>query len=222
MDGELRRMKHTSLFSSTQLANLHLSTRKWQQTYLPDASNPARTQQFILFLSWSRGLVSYAEELDILLILVVFSFFQSHSCVSDVHFLFPSYSSSSSGGHRRTAAPTHRLCDSTTAWKQPADQLFIPHCNRTDRDDRRRCRTDLCCSTNSSRKIQPFQSVFSYAMQRSLCTLWNVEIWGVCRNMVIQTTSTRNSHHFWPVDHLFDNPFPWKEVKFQWPLTIKI
>lgn len=170
MDGELRRMKHTSLFSSTQLANLHLSTRKWQQTYLPDASNPARTQQFILFLSWSRGLVSYAEELDILLILVVFSFFQSHSCVSDVHFLFPSYSSSSSGGHRRTAAPTHRLCDSTTAWKQPADQLFIPHRNRTDRDDRRRCCTDVCCSSNH--KIQPFQSVLSYAMQWiSLCTV---------------------------------------------------
>lgn len=123
---------------------------------------------------------------------------------------------------RRTAAPTHHLCDSTTAWKQPADQLFIPHCNRTHGDDRRRCCRDVCCSTNSSRKIQPFQSVFSYAMQRiRLCTLWNVKIWGVCRNMVIQTTSTRNSHHFWPVDHLFDNPFPWKEVKFQWPLTIK-
>lgn len=72
--------------------------------------------------------------------------------------------------HRRTAAPTHRLCDSTTAWKQPADQLFIPHCNRTDRDDRRRCCTDVCCSTNH--KIQPFQSVFSYAMQWiSLCTV---------------------------------------------------
>lgn len=115
---------------------------------------------------------------------------------------------------RRTSAPTHRLCDSTTAWKQPADQLFIPHCNRTDRDDRRRCCTDLCCSTNH--KIQPFQSVFSYAMQW-ISALWNVQIRGVCRNMVVQTTSTRNSHHFWPVDQ-------WKEVKFQWPwpLTIKI
>ena len=104
MDGWPRVVKHThlcfSLFKKKKERKKSepssTAEQKTHHTYLPDASNPARTRRLILLLSSNWEVVGGFFVWFSLLEWIWHSphhdgvfFFQSHSCVSDVHFLLP-------------------------------------------------------------------------------------------------------------------------------------